>query len=231
MIQMVRLAIHKWPVLALLAGAISAPASLPAEPLTFTYVGIVNETSGGSAFDAFLGEILRFEYTVNSEAADQFPGLVELGLYDAEFVVSVGALTFTSTAPGTTLAVLDSAFTEQIGLNGPTTGPTVGGLSPTVASLTLVRYPTGPTDDLLASDALPLNLLSPSLFGESSAYVIFTDTAGTRGVIRANGLDIAATSVPEPSEWLSMIVVLSACIACRVRHERNRSKAQHPIEL
>ena len=41
-----------------------------AGPITFSYEGAVNNTQGGSAFDAFLGETLRIDYTFDSNATD-----------------------------------------------------------------------------------------------------------------------------------------------------------------
>ena len=66
--------------------------------ITIVYEGTIAVTTGDAAFDAFLGQITTFEFTVDPAATDYFPGDTRLGAYRdgaANISVTVGGYSAT----------------------------------------------------------------------------------------------------------------------------------------
>ena len=75
---------------ALMALAAVSVTGAQAAPITFVYEGTIAVTTGDAAFDTFLGQIARFEFTVDPAATDDFPGDTSLGAYgDGAATISV----------------------------------------------------------------------------------------------------------------------------------------------
>ncbi len=177
-----------------LAVSLSAFSSFShAAPITFSYEGIVDSTTGGAVFDAFQGETLKIDYTYDSAAVDN-NGSPTQGSYAGitlDVTVSGGYAATLGFDLTTEDAVLGDHFT--IASNSTLPGPhqTVGGLDLTGFLLTI----TDISGTMFSDDSLPLFQPIPNLL--STMVLSFSDGGSGSGTIQANTVTVAA-DVPEP---------------------------------
>lgn len=168
-----------------------------AAPITFAYEGTVDSTTGGAAFDAFLGETLRIEYTYDDAAVDTDPDPTQGAFAGITLAVTVtggyaATLGFDMTTDDDPLG---DHFT--IDSNGTLPGPhqTVGGLDLVGFALDI----TDITSTTFVDDSLPL--FQPFTTLISTMVLTFSDGGAGSGTIQANFVNIAE-DVPEPGALL-----------------------------
>jgi hypothetical protein len=177
--------------LAVMLCAFAGPSR--AAPITFAYEGIVDSTTGGTAFAAFLGETLRIQYSYDSAAIDNNPSLTQGSYAGISLSVSVtggyaASLGFDLTTDD---AVLGDHFTVDSNSTLPGPHQTVDGLDLTGFLLTI----TDISSTMFSDDSLPLFQPFPNLL--STMVLTFSDGGTSSGTIQANTVTVADV-VPEP---------------------------------
>ncbi len=177
--------------------------------LTFTYEGIVNNTRGGAAFDAFLGETLKLEYTFDTTAADSDPGNLRGEYALQSMVFTLGNNTYNANLPAT-LDVHNqhSFFVDKYDVetraDNDLTGPSIDGISPNHGILRL--WNDGPP--IYTNDDLPIIQPDPRWFKDdinksnhSFMHLDFFDKdSDRRGGVFVDGSDnIIGPSSPHPN--------------------------------
>ena len=179
-----------------------------AATITFAYEGIIDFAIGGAAFDAFLGETLRIEYTFDDTA---------MGNVDLIASSSSGGYTlstYTATVGGNSYNGVGNAFSSIFvnddlfdGLNvvdrylvtlnsAGAVGPAIGGLAFDGARIEFKDS----TMTAITGDGLPVIQPDPSAFDALLLRIIF----GEEGELSASIVTISAVSaVPVPAAvWL-----------------------------
>jgi hypothetical protein len=112
-------------------------SSAHAAPITFAYQGIVDSTTGGAAFDAFMGETIRLEYTFDPDFdLDALPGDFDRGFYpDVITAISATVGGYSATGSGGSIFVsaenfmaVEDEYSVVAGAGGDISGPDIGGL-------------------------------------------------------------------------------------------------------
>jgi parallel beta-helix repeat protein len=161
----------------------SAPAFL-----TFAYEGTVDTTLGGPAFDAFLGETIRFEYTFDTSTPDSNPsGNGDYINALTDVVVSVGANSYTA-ALGDIVVTNSGTNPDRYVVDAPSSssGPSIDGIPIDRLILLLVDS----TQTYFSTDALPLVQPDPSGFDNVQIRIEF-DSGTQSGSLMANTVSIS----------------------------------------
>lgn len=189
--------------------SVGATASHAAPLLTFAYEGTVNSTNGGAAFDAFLGETLRFEYEFDGAAPDLNPGDPNRGFYDISALnISVGSNIYNAVTGF--IIVLDNVAGADVYdvANFSITGPNVGGQESDGSFLDILDS----TQSIFSDDTLPTTPPNPAAFASGFGALSLDFRSG--GFIRVDGAenivdvtrDSSSTDIPEPAT-LSLLAI------------------------
>ncbi len=190
-----------------------------ADLITFAYEGTIDHASGGAAFDAFLGETIRFEYTFESTTADSDPDPT-LGFYQdptGALTLTVGSSIYSS---GIDINVANNFFAEgdtiddySVDAAGPVTGPLIGGAHDIAFTFRMLDF----THTAFNDDSLPLIQPNPGSFDFSNLGIDFLSDGGFVGGLRTSSFAIA--SVPEPSSFafFSLLGLVTAGFRARRR--------------
>lgn len=189
---------------AFMALAAASVTGAQAAPITFAYEGTVNIASGGAAFDAFLGQTAKFEFTFEpTTATDDFPGDTTDGAYqNAITAISVTVGGYSATGSGGLIRVYDEHFSNGdeylinafVGL-GEIAGADIGGLALSGVDLILSEMAGG---SAITSDALLLVQPDPADFSLDTFFLTFFDGVSEFGTIEVLGLTSSSTAVAEP---------------------------------
>ncbi|NKB19271.1 MAG: PEP-CTERM sorting domain-containing protein [Alphaproteobacteria bacterium] len=168
-----------------------------AAPITFTYEGAVSTTSGGAAFNAFLGQSATLEYFFDDTAPDTNPSGTA-GTYTlTAALLTIGTSNWQAIPPqppGTINVTNAASDSYSFDISSPF-GPSIGGLTPAAIILSM----SDPTGTALSSDALPSTQPDPADFATTNFNIAFVGGAigGTIG-IENFAIAGAGAGVPEP---------------------------------
>ena len=181
-----------------LALAVSFGLAAPshAAPITFAYEGTVNFTFGGPAFDAFLGQTLRIEYTFESTTADS-TAATNRGDYAAITSMTATVGTYSATAAAGPIVVFDNLNgNDEYGVLGiSAVGPPIGGMPLNFLQIQL----QDPTQTAFANDALPTVQPDPANFGGNNFLAInFFGGRKNSGNIGTDLVTISPVTAPVP---------------------------------
>ena len=185
-------------VIGLFAGLSASPAW--AAVITFAYEGTVDSTSGGAAFDAFLGQTIRIEYTFDSTTADIFPADPNAGRYPAVLSMTATAGPYSATAADGRITVWDNVFgMDRYRVDGLSlSGAPIGGLPLDQIFIDLQDN----TGLAFTDDFLPLVQPDPGDFpGATILSLEFDDGSNNGRIATAQSAiisPVADTPIPEP---------------------------------
>jgi len=192
-----RIAGHTTLAISALVTALALTAApTQAAPITYAYQGVVDTSSGGAAFSAFIGQTATMEYTFDDTSLDANSD-PNVGSYALSSIsLTIGSNVWSLAGGSNGIADVGSDVYEvTIGSAVLFPGPTVGGASATFAFMTFIDS----TATALSSDNLPTTQPDPADFNSTT---IGLDFGGT-GNLRVNGLiTIADTEVPEPGSLI-----------------------------
>jgi len=188
---------------ALMALAAASITGVQAAPITFSYEGTIELTTGGAAFDAFLGQTAKFEYTFESTASDNLPGDPGLGAYPGVITaisVTVGGYSVTGSNGLIEVRDEDVSVGDQYrvyahAILGDISGPPIDGLQLNIAELLIEQTAGG---SVITDDLLPLTQPDPADFPVNFFSLFFSDGRAASGSIETGALAISSTAVPEP---------------------------------
>ncbi len=181
-----------------------------AATITFAYEGIIDFAAGGAAFDAFLGETLRIEYTFDDTAmgnvdlnASSSAGGYTLSTYTA----TVGSNSYNGVGSSSSdISVTDDTFSNGSSFFdrylvtpdgvGPV-GPAIGGLAFRGARIEFLDS----TMTAITGDGLPLIQPDPSAFDALLLRISFDDNDDFEGRLSASIVTVSAVPVPAAA-WL-----------------------------
>ncbi len=172
-----------------------------ADLITFAYEGTIDQTTGGAAFDAFLGETIRIEYTFESTTADNESD-PSIGVYQDPLgttTLTVGSNIYSSGVDvivGNNLVAGSATFDfYDIAPAGPVSGPLVGGAT----EVSFIFLNNDLSHTAFADDTLPLIQPDPASFDTNTLELVFRSDGDDIGRFSASSVSIA--SVPEPSSF------------------------------
>ena len=204
---------------ALMALAAVSVTGAQAAPITFVYEGTIAVTTGDAAFDAFLGQIARFEFTVDPAATDDFPGDTSLGAYGdgaATIPVTVGGYSATGINAfigirGENISVGDQYRVEAQVFLEEISGADIGGMQLEIAELLIEQTAGG--SSAITDDSLLLTQPNPTDFPITffSPYSFQTATAEP-GVWKPAILRSRRQPCPNPARSRSSGLALSVSV-------------------
>ena len=202
-----------WAILVGLAGGVFGA------PLTFDYEGVVDVTSGGAPFSAFLNEPIRVSYTFESTTPDSDPN-PQYGVYPnavSAITVAIGANTYTS-GTGDIDIHIDPGLEHHFGVaSDQMAGPDVGGVAP---SDFIFNFRDFNGTALNRGDQLPTSPLDPNDFSVTGIAVLFDLTVISPGGVpgfASIGTFFNLQLVPEPSAALLGAVGMLSLLNVRCR--------------
>jgi len=197
------------------------PANARADLVTFAYEGAIDNAVGGAAFDAFLGQTIRIDYTFESTTSDG-SGDTDYGDCSdptGQVTLTVGSNDYVSS--GVVLSIFEDSFFAGTTTDGyvvepagVVTGPAIGAGAGFVFFLDL----SDSTHTAFTSDALPLIQPDPNAFDTELLQIEFRTLDGALvGSLASSAVSIA--SVPEPSAFACCALV---SLVLGVTHRRWR---------
>ena len=159
-----------------------------AVPTTFIYEGIIDDLGAGAgdpAFQAFLGETLRVEYTFESTTPD-----TEAVITEGEYTDPAGLLTVTAgpntyiSSPGLFIRIVDFTF-DRFAIRETVIGPLLGGTR--AESFFFLDDSSGTA---FSSDALPLTPPDPADFDQLQFEIAFFDANNDDDVVGVLGATV-----------------------------------------
>jgi hypothetical protein len=190
---------------ALMALAAVSVAGAQAALISFVYEGTIAATTGDAAFDAFLGQIATFEFTVGPAATDDFPDDTRLGAYgDGAATISLTVGGYLATGINAFIGIRDKnisvgdqyrveaqIFLEEI------SGADIGGMQLEIAELLIEKTAGG--SSAITDDSVLLTQPNPTNFPVSFFSLFFSDGNGRTGSLEISHLTIASTPCPNPA--------------------------------